>query len=191
MPKWKYSINCNFEGLCAWKSILRQPAVGWVKFGMPFIVIFQRWWWNIVASSPYQYLVLTMLLSSFGFVESLESTIMSLIKPPVFVMLNPIQIKLIWNSIPSFDSSLQDWGVACVEEEASLLKHLTGFNCFLFTVLWERYVMPARKTILHIPCRLTVSNEHDLMNFLYFIHFYIFIKSLKKSKWIFKCNCKP
>ncbi len=92
VPEGKHSVDCYLEGFSAGESICWQVIVLWGKPWVPLVIDVQRWWWDIVASSPLQHLLLTMLSRCLRLIESLKCSIMPLIESPVFVMWNPPNI---------------------------------------------------------------------------------------------------
>jgi hypothetical protein len=56
---------------------------------MPFVIHIKWWRWDIITSSPLENLFLSMLSSGLCLVKTLESSVMTLIKSPVFMMRDP------------------------------------------------------------------------------------------------------
>jgi len=73
---------------------------------MSLIIHFEGGWWDIIGSSPLKNLLVTILGSSLGLVETLETSIMSLIQSPVLMEWDPITIKFISDGVISLDGSL-------------------------------------------------------------------------------------
>ena len=82
---------------------------------MPIIIDVESRWRDIVASPPNIDLVVAILLGSLSFVEALERTVMPFIKPPMLMVFNPVQVKLISDIVPSLDGSLENRCVAHVK----------------------------------------------------------------------------
>ena len=49
---------------------------------------------DVVAATPEVYLLVSVFQSSLSFVKTLESTVVALIKSPMLVVLDPVEIKL-------------------------------------------------------------------------------------------------
>ena len=61
MPEWEYSLDRNLEGFGARKSICWQVGVLWCKSWVSLVIKVQGWWRDVIASSPLQNLLLTVL----------------------------------------------------------------------------------------------------------------------------------
>ena len=115
MPKGEHSINRYLQRLGGGQCILGKTPVGRIELWIPLVVLIQRWGWDVVASTPDKHLFLTVLLGRFGLVQSLECAIVPFIKSPVFLVVNPIQVKLVRYGVPCLDCSLQNRCVAGIE----------------------------------------------------------------------------
>jgi hypothetical protein len=71
MPERQDSIDCGLQRLCAWESISRQMSILRSKPWMSLVIECERWWWNIVTSSPLENLFLSMLKSCLCLIQSL------------------------------------------------------------------------------------------------------------------------
>jgi len=74
---------------------------------MSCVVVFKFWRRDIEASSPYLDLIFSMLFDSFKLVESLQSSIMSLVKSPILNNRNVMTIKFFSSVVESLNSAGQ------------------------------------------------------------------------------------
>ena len=128
VPEREDSINSDFKRFSTWKCSNRQLLILWCILWMPFIIKFQGWWWNIIASSPLQHELFSMLGRRFSFIEALKRTIVSFIQPPCFVMRDPPDVQFLRYGVVCVDCSLKDGGIRDIEIVTLFLKQL---SCFL------------------------------------------------------------
>jgi hypothetical protein len=133
---------------------------------MPLVINGELWWWNIIRSSPNKNLLLTVLLGGLCLIQTLQSAIMSLIKPPVLIMRNPREIKLIRDRVVGLDGSLQQRGVSNIKSKSLFSQHPSGLDGLLNTVLGKRNILPPGENVFFVPGGLSVSNKHYSMDLL-------------------------
>ena len=103
IPIWKDAISSSLERFSRWKHFWMKIIVPSVKPWMPFITTVKIRWWNIIAAPPLHDLIFAVLLRCFRFVKTLQSSIMSFIKPPRFVVREPNLIQFCYNREISLD----------------------------------------------------------------------------------------
>ena len=164
-PVREHSINSDFETFSSWDRIIRQRLVLVGEPWMTFIVDIKRWWWNVVAPSPLENLLLSVLGSGLSLIESLQCTVVSFVQSPVLVVRNPVQVQLIGNGVISLDGSLKHGGVRDVKLETFLLEHLTSLNGFLDASFRQGHIVPPGEPVFLVPSRLTVTYKDHLVDF--------------------------
>jgi hypothetical protein len=151
MPERKYSINCDLQRLSLRKGVGGQISILWSKSWMPFVINIELRWWDIIRSSPNKNLVFAVLFGSLGFIQALQSAVMSLVESPVLVMRNPGEIKLIRDGVVSLDGSLQDRCESNIKSETLFSQHFAGFNSLCNSVLGKRHILPPGEDVFFIP----------------------------------------
>lgn len=170
MPEWEYAVNSGFERLGTWKSILWEACVLLGESWMSFVISAKLWRWDVIRSSPLQYLRFTVFGGGFGLVESLKSTIVPLVQSPVLVVGNPGQIELVGDCVVCLDGSLENGAIANIEMETLFSEEGSSFNGLADSVFGERNIMPSSESVLAIPGRLSVSDEDNSMHLTYPVH---------------------
>ena len=151
VPVWKYSINCGFERLGLWENIIWEVLVSSLESWMSLVCEIQLWWWNIEASSPLSYFLLSVLCSGLCLVESLEGSIMSLIKSPCALGWKPEAVHLSSNVIPCLDGACQNRSVSYIKLKTFLLEELSSLDGLSLTLWCQINIMPTCESILKVP----------------------------------------
>ena len=133
---------------------------------MSLIVKIKRGRRDVVASTPLQDLFLTVLLGSLSLVETLEGTIVTLVKSPCLVVGKPETVHLLSDVAEGLDGTCQIRGEGDIELEALLLEHDTGLVGLLDSLGGKVNIMPASESVLKIPGGLSVADKDDFVSTL-------------------------
>ena len=98
-----------------------------------------------------------MLGRSFGFVETLQSTVVAFVQAPRFFDRKPLLFEAVENGPESADGALQDGCVCDVENESAFFEQASGFAGFFEAFFGEVDVGPPCKSIFFIPSALAVA----------------------------------
>ena len=163
MPEWHDSIDRAFERFDGRENIDRHILVAYVVGRVTEVVQLDAGPRVIVAVAPVLQILLCNVAISRILLQALESAVMLLIQSPVFVMRNPMQIKLLGNRVVCPNGSLQHRGVGYVESEVVLFEDLTGLFRLQDAQLREAHVLPAGKSVHKVEFGLSVPHETNLV----------------------------
>ena len=89
IPIGEHTIASSLERLGCWENFRWEICISPVKSGMTFIILFHWRWRNVIAASPLQDFIFSVLLSCFYLVQTLQGTIVSFVQSPSFVVRKP------------------------------------------------------------------------------------------------------
>jgi len=104
------------------------------------------------------------LRGHFGLVQPLQRAVVALVQAPGVVHRDPHQVHLLECEPERLDGAFQHRSVRAIEDEAGLLEDFSGALRFLRTASGEVHVGPAGEPVFHVPDRLTVAQQNDLMH---------------------------
>ena len=84
MPEGKETFNGIFQTFGSGNILFIEIIVPWILTGISFISFFECWRRDVITSSPDKNFFLAMFFGGFGFVESLEGSVMPFVKSPGF-----------------------------------------------------------------------------------------------------------
>lgn len=129
IPEGNNSLDTGFETLSqgevsSWNMAISDviPRASWIS-GLQF------WGWNVVGSSPNFDLFFTMLGSGFTLVETLESSVVSLVQSPALDDWEVVARHFICGVVIGLDGSCEDGGEDNIELESVLEQSLSCFSC--------------------------------------------------------------
>jgi len=157
------TVKSGSQRLRARKGRWGQKFVAIIVHRVSLVAHLKSWRWDVVAASPLEDLLFSVLLSSLDFVKSLEATVMTLVKSPGFVMGDVQLSHLNGDVVIGLNSALEDRGVGDIEFKALLFQGLSGSNGFGDTIGGEIDVVPTSESVFEVPDGLTVSEEDNSM----------------------------
>mmetsp|Transcript_3623 Transcript_3623/g.13837 ORF Transcript_3623/g.13837 Transcript_3623/m.13837 type:complete len:251 (+) Transcript_3623:127-879(+) len=159
IPVWKKSLRGEFQRLCIWQQFRIHILVARVMLWMPLIVFGQRWRRNIVGTSPYLHLFLSMFLSRLRLVQSLQCPVVSLIQSPTLVHWQIHLIQFLQYNAHGFNGTFEYGCVDNVEFEVVFGELLGTGEGFLFTCVSERNVCPSSEFVEFVPSGFSVADK--------------------------------
>lgn len=155
---WNDAVQSGGQGF---REILVKLKTGitWVARRVVLTGSVDSWRRDIVGSSPDEDLVLSVLVYSFLLIESLERTVVTLVKFPGLGCRDPHQLSLLKNVPKSTNGSLKEGSKGDVRNDSFGFDELSSLNDFLGTLRGERTVIPTSELVFKVPCRFTVSHK--------------------------------
>ena len=93
------------------------------------------WGWGVVGTTPQHELLITVLVAGGGFVEALQSSVVTLVEPPAALNRDPGAIRGIKGQVCGLDSAFLHGGEQQVGQYTRFLEHDTArfglFNALL------------------------------------------------------------
>ena len=108
VPVRHHTVKGGGKRFRAGEGRWRQESVAVIMHGVSLIAHFQLWGWDVIAASPLQDLLLSMLLSSLNFVKALQASVMALVKSPRFMVRDVKLSHLSQDVVVSLNSALED-----------------------------------------------------------------------------------
>ncbi len=118
---------------------------------------------RVVAASPDVRLFDAELRGRFGFVEALQRAVVSFIQTPAAPHRDPHLIELVERQPQRSNGAFENGRVRDIELEPFVAQRASGRARFLDTLLTEIDVGPTREAVVSIPCALTVTQQHELL----------------------------
>lgn len=138
-------------------------SVNWQGLQISHFFLCRRW--NVVASSPLGHLFFSVFLGHLLFIQSGQSSIMSLIESPAFFHWKILLVQLLRNNMQSVNRSSQERSVAFGESESFLFQKLAPIFCFGYSLGSQTHINPASESVTQIPLALSVSHQDQLKLF--------------------------
>mmetsp|Transcript_25048 Transcript_25048/g.42669 ORF Transcript_25048/g.42669 Transcript_25048/m.42669 type:complete len:218 (-) Transcript_25048:38-691(-) len=160
IPKRNDTIQCRSEGFGKLRSKVK-PIVTWIVGRVVFTGCIDRRRRDIIRTSPYQYLVLSVLVDRFLLIETLQSTIMTLVEFPCVVCRKPHEIRLFQHMPQSTNSTLQQRRKGNIGLDTLGSNQLASFNNFFRSPRRQRTIIPTSKLVLQVPSGFTMSYQHQ------------------------------
>ena len=121
---------------------------------------------DVEAAAPDEDLLVAIFLGGLSLVESLEHSVMLLVKPPCLLDGDPVEIHRIEDIVQSLDGSLKVRSVSHFEGETILFQDFTGIKSFLDTFLAQINIGPPCEPVLLVPLALAVTDKYDSLHVL-------------------------
>lgn len=164
VPKRKKAIDSILEALGEGKLGLGNAGVAGIVSG-PALVGFLKWGWgNVVTAAPDEDLFVTKLRRCFRFIETLESSIMTLVKAPVFFHWDPELVELRENAPERVESAFENGNVGDIEAESFFFEKFAGGLGFGAAFVAEFDVVPTSEAVFFIPGAFAVADEDKFIH---------------------------
>lgn len=153
--------KCLTDNFCFREQLSWHPrAVTLIMNRMSLIVDIQGRWRNIEAAPPKLYLLFPVFLDSFELVESLQSSIVSFVKPPVFNDRNVVAIKLVGAVVEGLYSPSENGSETDIELIAILLQGTASLHGFVDACAINKHVpVEVSRTSVHPQNRFSLFHK--------------------------------
>ena len=82
----------------------------------------------------------------------------------MFVVRDPVNVKLVSDRVVRLNRALQDARVSNIKMKVLLFEQPARFDRLLDALVGQRHIVPAGEPVLLVPGRLSMANEHDLVD---------------------------
>ena len=89
---------------------------------------------------------------------------MLLIEAPALGYRDPVEVHDVEDLVERLDGALEVGGIGLSEVEAVLLKQSPSLLCFLYALLRQVDIRPAREAVFLIPHALAVTDQYDSLH---------------------------
>ena len=164
VPKWKKAIDSILEALGEGKLGLGNAGVAGIVSGPTLVGFLKRGWGDVVTAAPDEDLFVAKLGRCFGFIETLESSIMTLIEAPVFFHRDPELVEFRENAPERVESAFENGNVGDIEAESFFFEEFAGGLGFGATFVAEFDVVPTSEAVFFIPGAFAVADEDKFIH---------------------------
>ena len=172
VPERKKALDGILEALGEGKLGLGNAGVAGIVSGPTLVGFFQWGWGDVVTAAPDEDLFVTKLRCGFGFIETLECSIMALVEAPVFFHWDPELVEFREDAPERVEGAFENGNVGDIEAEALFFEQFAGSLRFCPAFVAEFDVVPTSKAVFFVPGAFAVADEDK------FIHSVIFSKSV-------------
>lgn len=151
VPVGQDAIDSDLKRLGAGEHIWRQQAVASIESWVSLIIHLKLGRRDVIAASPLENLLFAVLLGCLGLVETLEGSVVSLVKSPRLVVGDPEMTHLFSHRVVGLNGTGQVRCVSQVEFITLLQEKLTSVSSLLLSKLCEIDVMPACESVGKVP----------------------------------------
>ena len=117
---------------------------------------------NGKATAPLFNLLITVFLSGFSFVQTLQCPVVTLVQFPGFLNRQPGLIQFIQDVPQSMDGTFQHRGISKIEAEAFVFQQFTCRFCFTYAFLGQIDVVPTGETVFIVPLAFAMTDQYQL-----------------------------
>ena len=136
-------------------------AVRRIVVGIALVPVFEGRRTGVEAAAPDENLVLAVLRSSLGLVETLQRSVVTLVETPGLDDGQPCPIHLVEHDVERVNRALEVARVAQVEIVALGSEHAPALSRLGTSSLGQIHISPTREQVLLIPFALAVADEHE------------------------------
>ncbi|MNI70711.1 hypothetical protein D3C73_1265390 [compost metagenome] len=114
------------------------------------------------ATTPLFNLLVTVFFSGFGFVQTLQSAVMTFVQLPGFFNRKPRLIQFIQYVPQGVDGTFEHRSVSKIEAVAFLSQQFARRFCFAYAFLGQINIVPTGKAVFVVPLTFTVTYQNQL-----------------------------
>ena len=144
-----------------------QRHLFWSQLGVARVTAFaalvvrrQGWWWYVVAAAPGQHLFVAKFFGRFGFVQTLQGTVMAFVQAPTVHHGQPSPVHLVEHMPERAGRPLQHTGVRHVELVVFIFQQFASAQGLGDAGRRQVDVGPAGEAVFKIPSGLAVADKH-------------------------------
>ena len=117
---------------------------------------------HVVAATPDQHLVFTVLSRGLGLVQAGQAAVVTLVEAPVAHYRQPHLVHAFLHVPEGAHGALEYRHMGHVEEEAGVLECLAALVGLADPLLGQIHIRPATEAVFQVPRRLAMADEYDL-----------------------------